>query len=319
MNMKSKHLIDPMDFSKEELQEIFKLAHQIIANPREYSHICDGKILATLFYEPSTRTRFSFEAAMMRLGGKILGFSEPNSSSTAKGETLADTITMVSIYSDIIAMRHPMEGSAKLASMYSEVPVINAGDGGHQHPTQTLTDLLTIESLKDGLTNHTIGICGDLKNGRTVHSLVKSMSRYKGIKFIFISPDELKMPKYIKDAIQEQGHAYYETDNLDEVIGSLDILYMTRVQRERFENQEQYEKLKNYYILNKSKMQNAREDMLVMHPLPRVNEIDVDVDDDKRAVYFKQAKYGMFVRMALIMKLLGIKEVQNDLEEVAID
>ena len=314
-----RHLLNPMDFSVEELDQLMDLAADIEHNPAKYAHACEGKTLATCFYEPSTRTRLSFEAAMMRLGGKILGFSEPNSSSAAKGETLADTIKMVSIYSDIIAMRHPKEGSAKVASMYSDVPVINAGDGGNQHPTQTLTDLLTIKSLKGSLENHTIGLCGDLKNGRTVHSLVKSMSRYKGIKFIFISPDELKMPKYIKDAIQEQGHAYYETDNLDEVIGSLDILYMTRVQRERFENQEQYEKLKNYYILNKSKMQNAREDMLVMHPLPRVNEIDVDVDDDKRAVYFKQAKYGMFVRMALIMKLLGIKEVQNDLEEVAID
>ena len=296
--MENKHLIDPMDFSIEELDEIFCLAQDIMKSPEKYSKICDGKILATLFYEPSTRTRFSFEAAMMRLGGKVLGFSEPNSSSASKGETLADTIKMVSIYSDIIAMRHPLEGSARVATQFSSVPIINAGDGGNQHPTQTLTDLLTIKSLKGSLENHTIGLCGDLKNGRTVHSLVKSMSRYKGIKFIFISPDELKMPKYIKDAIQEQGHAYYETDNLDEVIGSLDILYMTRVQRERFENQEQYEKLKNYYILNKSKMQNAREDMLVMHPLPRVNEIDVDVDDDKRAVYFKQAKYGMFVRMA---------------------
>ena len=319
MLLKGRNLVKSEDFSVEEIDQILSLSQNIIENPSKYSRVCEGKLLATLFYEPSTRTRLSFESAMCRLGGSVVGFSEPNSSSVSKGESLGDTIKMVSIYSDIIAMRHPKEGSAKVASMYSDVPVINAGDGGNQHPTQTLTDLLTIKSLKGSLENHTIGLCGDLKNGRTVHSLVKSMSRYKGIKFIFISPDELKMPKYIKDAIQEQGHAYYETDNLDEVIGSLDILYMTRVQRERFENQEQYEKLKNYYILNKSKMQNAREDMLVMHPLPRVNEIDVDVDDDKRAVYFKQAKYGMFVRMALIMKLLGIKEVQNDLEEVAID
>ena len=319
MLLKGRNLVKSEDFSVEEIDQILSLSQNIIENPSKYSRVCEGKLLATLFYEPSTRTRLSFESAMCRLGGSVVGFSEPNSSSVSKGESLGDTIRTVSCYADAIVMRHTVAGSAEEATKYTEVPFINAGDGGNQHPTQTLTDLLTIKSLKGSLENHTIGLCGDLKNGRTVHSLVKSMSRYKGIKFIFISPDELKMPKYIKDAIQEQGHAYYETDNLDEVIGSLDILYMTRVQRERFENQEQYEKLKNYYILNKSKMQNAREDMLVMHPLPRVNEIDVDVDDDKRAVYFKQAKYGMFVRMALIMKLLGIKEVQNDLEEVAID
>ena len=307
MNMKSKHLIDPMDFSKEELQEIFKLAHQIIANPREYSHICDGKILATLFYEPSTRTRFSFEAAMMRLGGKILGFSEPNSSSTAKGETLADTITMVSIYSDIIAMRHPMEGSAKLASMYSEVPVINAGDGGHQHPTQTLTDLLTIESLKNGLTNHTIGICGDLKNGRTVHSLIKAMSRYEGTKFILISPKELSIPIYIREEILIKNNIEFkEVEKLEDVIEELDILYMTRIQKERFFNEEEYIRLKDSYILDVEKMELAKNDMIVMHPLPRVNEISIEVDKDDRACYFRQAEYGMYVRMALIAKLLGV-------------
>ncbi|MDU7947729.1 MAG: aspartate carbamoyltransferase [Clostridium sp.] len=307
MNMKSKHLIDPMDFSKEELQEIFKLAHQIIANPREYSHICDGKILATLFYEPSTRTRFSFEAAMMRLGGKILGFSEPNSSSTAKGETLADTITMVSIYSDIIAMRHPMEGSAKLASMYSEVPVINAGDGGHQHPTQTLTDLLTIESLKNGLTNHTIGICGDLKNGRTVHSLIKAMSRYEGTKFILISPKELSIPVYIREEILIKNNIEFkEVEKLEDVIDELDILYMTRIQKERFFNEEEYIRLKDSYILDVEKMELAKNDMIVMHPLPRVNEISIEVDKDDRACYFRQAEYGMYVRMALIAKLLGV-------------
>ncbi|MDB1922262.1 aspartate carbamoyltransferase [Clostridium tertium] len=307
MNMKSKHLIDPMDFSREELQEIFKLAHQIIANPREYSHICDGKILATLFYEPSTRTRFSFEAAMMRLGGKILGFSEPNSSSTAKGETLADTITMVSIYSDIIAMRHPMEGSAKLASMYSEVPVINAGDGGHQHPTQTLTDLLTIESLKDGLTNHTIGICGDLKNGRTVHSLIKAMSRYEGTKFILISPKELSIPIYIREEILIKNNIEFkEVEKLEDVIDELDILYMTRIQKERFFNEEEYIRLKDSYILDVEKMELAKNDMIVMHPLPRVNEISIEVDKDDRACYFRQAEYGMYVRMALIAKLLGV-------------
>lgn len=307
MNMKSKHLIDPMDFSKDELQEIFKLAHQIIANPREYSHICDGKILATLFYEPSTRTRFSFEAAMMRLGGKILGFSEPNSSSTAKGETLADTITMVSIYSDIIAMRHPMEGSAKLASMYSEVPVINAGDGGHQHPTQTLTDLLTIESLKDGLINHTIGICGDLKNGRTVHSLIKAMSRYEGTKFILISPKELSIPIYIREEILTKNNIEFkEVEKLEDIIDELDILYMTRIQKERFFNEEEYIRLKDSYILDGEKMELAKRNMIVMHPLPRVNEISIEVDKDERACYFKQAEYGMYVRMALIAKLLGV-------------
>lgn len=319
MLLKGKNLIQPEDFSVEEINQILSLSQNIIENPSKYSRVCEGKLLATLFYEPSTRTRLSFESAMYRLGGSVVGFSEPNSSSVSKGESLGDTIRTVSCYADVIVMRHPVAGSAEEAAKYTEIPFINAGDGGNQHPTQTLTDLLTIKSLKGSLDNHTIGLCGDLKNGRTVHSLVKAMSRYKGTKFIFISPDELKMPKYIKEAIQEQGHAYYETNNLDEVIGSLDILYMTRVQRERFENQEQYEKLKNYYILNKSKMQNAREDMLVMHPLPRVNEIDAEVDFDERAVYFKQAKYGMFVRMALIMKLLGAKESQNSLEEAAID
>ena len=298
MLLKGRNLIQPEDFSVEEINQILSLSQNIIENPSKYSRVCEGKLLATLFYEPSTRTRLSFESAMYRLGGSVVGFSEPNSSSVSKGESLGDTIRTVSCYADVIVMRHPVAGSAEEAAKYTEIPFINAGDGGNQHPTQTLTDLLTIKSLKGNLDNHTIGLCGDLKNGRTVHSLVKAMSRYKGTKFIFISPDELKMPKYIKEAIQEQGHAYYETNNLDEVIGSLDILYMTRVQRERFENQEQYEKLKNYYILNKSKMQNAREDMLVMHPLPRVNEIDVEIDFDERAVYFKQAKYGMFVRMA---------------------
>ena len=305
--MKIRHLIEPRDFSKEELEEIFKLAHQIIANPKDYSNICEGKILATLFYEPSTRTRFSFEAAMMRLGGKILGFSEPNSSSTAKGETLADTITMVSIYSDIIAMRHPMEGSAKLASMYSTVPIINAGDGGHQHPTQTLTDLLTIESLKHGLENHTIGICGDLKNGRTVHSLIKAMSRYEGTKFILISPKELKIPDYIKEEILIKNNIEFkEVEKLEDVIEDLDILYMTRIQKERFFNEEEYLRLKDSYILDAEKMKLAKDDMIVMHPLPRVNEIAIEVDSDKRACYFKQAEYGMYVRMALIAKLLEV-------------
>lgn len=305
--MKNKHLIDPMDFNLDQLNEIFKLSHQIITNPNKFSDICQGKILATLFYEPSTRTRFSFEAAMMRLGGKILGFSEPNSSSAAKGETLADTIKMVSIYSDIIAMRHPKEGSARVASMYSKVPVINAGDGGHQHPTQTLTDLLTIESLKKGLENHTLGICGDLKNGRTVHSLIKAMSRYKNNKFILISPKELAIPEYIREEILKKNNIEFkEVEKLEEVIEELDILYMTRIQKERFFNEEEYLRLKDSYRLDMDKMNLAKEDMIVMHPLPRVNEIDIEVDNDKRAAYFKQAEYGMYVRMALIAKLLEV-------------
>ena len=294
--MKNKHLISPMDFSKEELNEIFELAEKFISNPKEFSHICDGKILATLFYEPSTRTRFSFEAAMMRLGGKILGFSEPNSTSSAKGETLADTIRMVSIYSDIIAMRHPKEGAAKVASMYSSVPVINAGDGGHQHPTQTLTDLLTIKSQKGKLEGHTIGICGDLKNGRTVQSLIMAMSRYKDVKFILISPKELVIPEYIKE----------------EVLKELDILYMTRIQKERFFNEEEYLRLRDCYVLDNEKMKRAKSNMIVMHPLPRINEIATEVDNDCRAVYFKQAEYGMYVRMALIVKLLEECNVTNN-------
>ena len=302
-----KHLIEPMDFSVEELDEIFKLAHQIISNPKDFSHICDGKILGTLFYEPSTRTRLSFEAAMMKLGGKILGFSEPNSTSISKGETLADTIKMVSIYSDIITMRHPKEGAAKVASLYSNVPVINAGDGGHQHPTQTLADLLTIESLKNGLTGHTIGICGDLKFGRTVHSLIKAMSRYKGNKFVLISPKELAIPQYIREEILMKNNIeYVEVEKLEDVISELDILYMTRIQKERFFNEEEYLRLRDSYILDKEKMKLAKEDMIVMHPLPRVNEIAYEVDEDKRASYFKQAEYGMYVRMALMIKLLGV-------------
>ena len=307
MKKEIRHLIEPMDFTIEELDEIFNLAHQIMAHPEEFSHICDGKILATLFYEPSTRTRLSFEAAMMRLGGKILGFSEPNSTSISKGETLADTIKMVSIYSDIITMRHPKEGAAKVASIYSSVPIINAGDGGHQHPTQTLADLLTITSLKKGLNNHTIGICGDLKFGRTVHSLIKAMSRYKNNKFVLISPKELAVPQYIREEILEKNNIQYtEVEKLEDVIGNLDILYMTRVQKERFFNEEEYLRLKNSYILDKAKMNIAKDDMIVMHPLPRVNEISYEVDEDNRASYFKQAEYGMYVRMALMIKLLGV-------------
>jgi aspartate carbamoyltransferase catalytic subunit len=302
-----RHLIEPMDFTVEELDEIFNLAHQIMSHPNDFSHICDGKILGTLFYEPSTRTRLSFEAAMMRLGGKILGFSEPNSTSISKGETLADTIKMVSIYSDIITMRHPKEGAAKVASIYANVPIINAGDGGHQHPTQTLADLLTITSLKNGLNNHTIGICGDLKFGRTVHSLIKAMSRYKNNKFVLISPKELAVPQYIREEILEKNNIEYtEVEKLEDVIGNVDILYMTRVQKERFFNEEEYLRLKDSYILDKAKMNLASDDMIVMHPLPRVNEIAYEVDVDSRASYFKQAEYGMYVRMALIIKLLGV-------------
>ena len=307
--MKSRHLINPMDLSVDELDEIFILAHQIIANPNEFSNCCNGKILATLFYEPSTRTRFSFEAAMMRLGGKILGFSEPNSSSAAKGETLADTIKMVSIYSDIIAIRHPKEGSAKVASMYSDVPVINAGDGGHHHPTQTLTDLLTIKSLKGTLHNHVIGICGDLKYGRTVQSLITAMSRYENIKFVLISPKELRIPQYIRQEVLDKNNIEYcEVEKIEEVIENLDILYMTRIQKERFFNEDEYLRLKDSYILDAHKMERAKKDMIVMHPLPRVNEIDIEVDKDVRAAYFKQAEFGMYVRMALIAKLLGVVE-----------
>ncbi|MDY4079468.1 MAG: aspartate carbamoyltransferase [Clostridium sp.] len=305
--MENKHLIDPMDFSIEELDEIFCLAQDIMKNPKKYSKICDGKILATLFYEPSTRTRFSFEAAMMKLGGKVLGFSEPNSSSASKGESLADTIKMVSIYSDIIAMRHPLEGSARVATQFSSVPIINAGDGGHQHPTQTLADLLTITCLKGNLTGHTIGICGDLRYGRTVHSLIKAMSRYKGTKFILISPKELRIPAYIREEfIQKKNIEFREVERLDDVIEELDILYMTRIQKERFFNEEEYLRLKDSYILDGEKMKSAKEDMIVMHPLPRVNEIAMEVDDDKRASYFNEAECGMYVRMALMCKLLGV-------------
>lgn len=305
--MTKKHLIDPMDFSICELEEIFNLAEEIIENPKKFSQVCEGKILASLFYEPSTRTRFSFEAAMMRLGGKILGFSEASSSSASKGETLADTIKMVSIYADIIAMRHPREGSARVASKYSSVPVINAGDGGHQHPTQTLTDLLTIKSLKKTLTGHTVGLCGDLKHGRTVHSLIKAMSRYEDINFVLISPKELTIPQYIREEISSKNNIEFrEVETLEEVISELDILYMTRIQKERFFNEEEYLRLKDSYTLDMEKMNMAKSDMIVMHPLPRVNEISMEVDLDNRAAYFKQAEYGMYVRMALIVKLLEV-------------
>lgn len=305
--LKGRHLIDPMDFTLLELEEIFDYADEIIKSPENYSHKCDGKILATLFYEPSTRTRLSFEAAMLRLGGSVLGFSEATSSSAAKGESVADTIRTVECYADIAAMRHPKEGAPKVASMNSIMPVINAGDGGHQHPTQTLTDLLTIRNIKGTLSNLTIGICGDLKFGRTVHSLITAMSRYENIKFILISPSELTIPKYLKVEVLEKNKIeFLEVERLEEVIQELDILYMTRVQKERFFNEEDYVRLKDSYILDKEKMEMAKKDMIVLHPLPRVNEIAVEVDSDPRACYFKQAKYGMYARMALIAKLLGV-------------
>lgn len=302
--LKSRNLIQPEDFSIREIDEILDLAEDIMKNPSAYSRVCEGKLMATLFYEPSTRTRLSFEAAMKRLGGEIIGFSEPNSSSVSKGESLGDTMRVVSGYVDIIVMRHPIAGAAKEAIKYTSVPFINAGDGGNQHPTQTLTDLLTIKSLKGTLNNHTIGLCGDLKHGRTVHSLVKAMTRYENNKFVFISPKELKMPNYIKEKIK--SYSYYETTQLEEPLNKLDLLYMTRVQRERFVDKKEYERLKDIYILDKAKMKHAKDDMLILHPLPRVNEISTDVDYDDRAVYFKQTTYGMYVRMALIMKLLGV-------------
>jgi aspartate carbamoyltransferase catalytic subunit len=305
--LKGRHLIEPMDFTLLELEEIFDYADEIIKSPEKYSHICDGKILATLFYEPSTRTRLSFEAAMLRLGGQVLGFSEAKSSSAAKGESVADTIRTVECYADIAAMRHPKEGAPKVASMNSKMPVINAGDGGHQHPTQTLTDLLTIRKFKGTLSNLTIGICGDLMFGRTVHSLIKAMSRYENIKFILISPKELKIPSYIKVEVLEKNNIeFVETQNLEAVLPDLDILYMTRVQKERFFNEEDYIRLKDSYILDKEKMEKAKSDMIILHPLPRVNEIAVELDTDPRACYFRQAKFGMYVRMALIAKLLGV-------------
>ncbi|MCY6484429.1 aspartate carbamoyltransferase [Clostridium aestuarii] len=307
--LKGRSLIDPRDFTVEELKEIFDLADDIIANPKKYAKICEGKLLATLFYEPSTRTRLSFEAAMLRLGGKVLGFSDSSSSSASKGESIADTVRVVECYADIIAMRHPKEGAATVATMNSKIPVINAGDGGHQHPTQTLTDLLTIRRIKGEFSNQTIGICGDLKFGRTVHSLVKALSRYKNNKFVLISPEELKIPDYIKKEVLEKNNIeFVEVEKLEDVISDLDILYMTRVQRERFFNEEDYVRLKDSYILNEEKMKSAKDDMIILHPLPRVNEISCELDNDSRARYFEQARNGMFVRMALMAKLLGVCE-----------
>ena len=302
-----RHLIDPMDLSVEEIDHLLVLAQDIIDNKEKYSEVCKGKKLATLFFEPSTRTRLSFEAAMMELGGNVLGFSSASSSSSTKGESVGDTVKIVSCYADIIAMRHFKEGAPMLASMKSDVPIINAGDGGHNHPTQTLTDLLTIKREKGRLNNMTIGFCGDLMFGRTVHSLIKAMSRYEGIKFILISPDELKLPDYIRtEVIEKNNIPYEEISSLEDAIGSLDVLYMTRVQKERFFNEADYIRLKDTYILDKSKLALARPDLSILHPLPRVNEISVEVDDDPRACYFRQALNGKYVRMALIMDLLGL-------------
>ena len=302
---KTRNLIDIKDLSKEEIDKLIKVANDIINHKEKYSHKCDGKILATLFFEPSTRTRLSFESAMLRLGGKVLGFSESSSSSTSKGETLADTIRVVSGYADIIAMRHPKEGAPTVAANNSIVPVINAGDGGHNHPTQTLTDLLTISREKKRLDNLTIGLCGDLKFGRTIHSLISAMSRYENIKFILISPNELKIPDYIKTEVLEKNNIeYIETDSLEEYMSDLDILYMTRVQKERFFNEADYMRLKDYYILDNNKLKKAKKDLSILHPLPRVNEISTEVDEDKRAKYFEQAYNGVYIRMALILSLL---------------
>ena len=304
-----RHLMSPLDFSVEELDKLFDLAEDIEASPEKYAHACDGKVLATCFYEPSTRTRLSFESAMIHLGGKVLGFSDAANSSASKGESVSDTIRVISCFADICAMRHPKEGAPMVAAEKSGIPVINAGDGGHQHPTQTLTDLLTIRSLKHRLDDMTIGLCGDLKFGRTVHSLIRALVRYENVRFIFISPEELRVPDYITDMLKEKNIPYEEVIRLENVMPSLDILYMTRVQKERFFNEEDYVRLKDFYILDKTKMEYARPDMLILHPLPRVNEISVEIDDDPRAAYFKQVQYGVYVRMALILTLLGKGEV----------
>lgn len=302
-----KHLISPLDLSVEELDQLLDLAQDIEANPKKYAHACDGKKLATLFYEPSTRTRLSHEAAMLNLGGSVMGFSSADSSSASKGESVSDTIRVISCYADICAMRHPKEGAPIVASQYSTIPIINAGDGGHQHPTQTLTDLLTIRNLKGRLNNMTIGLCGDLKFGRTVHSLINALVRYEGIRFVLISPEELRLPEYIRqDVLDRQQIPYEEVVCLEDALPKLDILYMTRVQKERFFNEEDYVRMKDFYVLDQEKLALAPEDMYVLHPLPRVNEIAVEVDDDPRAAYFRQVQYGVYVRMALILTLLDI-------------
>ena len=303
-----RHFIEPNSFSLEEQLALLDLADRMEADPAPYAHLCDGRILATVFYEPSTRTRLSFESAMLRLGGKVLGFPDAGVSSASKGETVADTIRIISCYADIAAMRHPKEGAPLRASLYSKIPVINAGDGGHQHPTQTLTDLLTIRSLKGRLDNMTIGLCGDLKFGRTVHSLIHALVRYPGIRFVLISPEELKLPSYIKnDVLDRQNIPYEEVVRLEDALPDLDILYMTRVQKERFFNEEDYVRMKDFYILDNKKMELAKDDMYILHPLPRVNEIATEVDNDPRAAYFKQVQYGVYIRMALILTLLGIE------------
>lgn len=303
-----RHLMSPLDFTTDELDRLFDLANDMERHMDKYAHVCEGKKLATCFYEPSTRTRLSFEAAMLNLGGRVLGFADADSSSAAKGESVSDTIRVISCYADICAMRHPKEGAPMVAASRSRIPVINAGDGGHQHPTQTLTDLLTIRSLKGRLSDLTIGLCGDLKFGRTVHSLIHALSRYEKIRFLFISPEELHVPDYITDMLKEKQIEYQEMIRLEDCIGQLDLLYMTRVQKERFFNEEDYVRLKDFYILDQAKLALAKKDMLILHPLPRVNEISVEVDDDPRAVYFRQAQYGVYVRMALIYTLLELTE-----------
>ena len=302
-----KHLLSPLDLSVTELEDLLNLARDISKDPKKYSHVCDGKKLATLFYEPSTRTRLSFESAMLNLGGSVLGFSSANSSSASKGESVSDTIRVISCYADICAMRHPKEGAPMVAASKSSIPVINAGDGGHQHPTQTLTDLMTIRELRGSLDNFTIGLCGDLKFGRTVHSLINSLVRYSNVRFVLISPKELRIPDYIRDDVLSANNAeFIEVESLEEAIPQLDILYMTRVQRERFFSEDEYLRMKDFYVLDTAKMALAKDNMYVLHPLPRVNEISVEVDDDPRAAYFKQVQYGVYVRMALIMTLLGL-------------
>ena len=304
-----RHLMSPLDFSVEEMDKLLDLANDIEAHPEKYAHKCDGKKLATCFYEPSTRTRLSFEAAMLNLGGSVLGFHSADSSSASKGESVSDTIRVISCYADICAMRHPKEGAPLVASEKSRIPVINAGDGGHQHPTQTLADLLTIRSIKGRLNNITIGFCGDLKFGRTVHSLINALIRYDNVRIVLISPEELKVPDYVRDDVLRANNIEFkEVEKLEDAMGELDVLYMTRVQKERFFNEEDYVRLKDFYILTKEKMELAKDDMIVLHPLPRVNEISVDVDDDPRACYFRQAQYAVYVRMALILTLLGLAE-----------
>lgn len=305
--LKGRNLIAPVDFTMEEIGTVLDLADRIIADPSAYADKCRGKLLASMFYEPSTRTKFSFDAAMLRLGGSVIGFSDPMTSSTAKGETVADSAKTVSQYADVIVVRHPKEGTAHLMGKYADCPVINAGDGGHMHPTQTLTDLLTIRQLLGRLDHLTVGLCGDLMFGRTIHSLTTCLARCEGMKFVFISPKELRMPEYVRRVLDEKGIEYVETDDLEASIPELDILYMSRVQRERFVSEEEYLRLKDFFILTKEKMERAKKNMIVMHPLPRVTEIATEVDDDPRAAYFKQVKFGMFVRMALIMKLIGVE------------